>query len=114
MPVFVPLFMVPVDPELVVPVVVDPVEPEPVVVPVEPEPVVEFVVCAFAFRAMPATSIQPIIITFFMVESFVYQLLDILLDNTTSTKLLFFVCQIGAKTAFTNVQRLKKTDNYLM
>ena len=77
MPVFVPLFMVPVEPEFVVPVVVDPVEPEPVVVPVEPEPVVEFVVCAFALRAMPATSIQPIIITFFMVESFVYQSLDI-------------------------------------
>ena len=58
--------IVPVEPEPVVPV-----EPEPVVVPVEPEPVVEFVVCAFALRTMPATSIQPMIITFFIVELFV-------------------------------------------
>lgn len=64
-PVFVPLFMVPVVP--VVPEFIVPVEPDPVVVPVEPDPVVEFVVCAFALRAMPATSIQPIIITFFIV-----------------------------------------------
>ena len=72
-PLFVPLFMVPVEPEPVVPepiVPVEPVEPEPVVVPVEPEPVVEFVVCAFALRTMPATSIQPMIITFFIVELF--------------------------------------------
>ncbi len=89
---FVPLFMVPVVPEPVVPapvvpVVVEPVEPEPVVVPVEPEPVVEFVVCAFALMVMPATSIQPITITFFIVELFGYQLLDIPIQNTTSIEL---------------------------
>jgi hypothetical protein len=65
--VFVPLFIVPVVP-VVVPVVPVPiVEPVPVV-PVAPVPVVEFVVCAAALRVMPATSIQPIIITFFIVE----------------------------------------------
>lgn len=65
--------MVPVvEPELlVVPLVCVPV------VPVEPEFVVEFVVCAFALRVMPAISIHPITITFFIVELFVYQLLDI-------------------------------------
>lgn len=58
--VFEPLLYVPV-PVVVPPVVVP-------VVPVEPEPVVELVVCAFALRAIPATSIQPITITFFIVE----------------------------------------------
>lgn len=61
----VPVPVVPVVPVPVVPIV--PVPVVPVVVPVVPiEP--EFVVCAAAFRAMPATSIQPIIITFFIVE----------------------------------------------
>ena len=64
---FVPIVPVPVVPVPVVPMVPVPVPVVPVVVPVVPiEP--EFVVCAAAFRAMPATSIQPIIITFFIVE----------------------------------------------
>jgi len=49
-PVLVPLFIVPV-----------------VVVPVVPAPV-EFVVCAVALRVIPAASIIPRIITFFIVE----------------------------------------------
>lgn len=71
----VPVPVVPMVPVPVVPVVpLVPIVPVPVVpvvvpvVPVEPELVVEFVVCAAAFRVMPATSIQPIIITFFIVE----------------------------------------------
>ena len=63
----VPVPIVPVVPVRVVPVPVVPVVPVPVV-PVEPEFVVVFVVCAVAFRAKPATSIQPIIIIFFIAE----------------------------------------------
>lgn len=52
---------------MVVPVVVP-------VVPVEPVFVVVFVLCAFAPKAMPATSMQPKTIDFFIVECFKYLL----------------------------------------
>lgn len=77
--------MVPVVPELlpVVPLVPEFVPVVPVVVPVVPE----FVDCAVALRAMPATSIQPMIITFFIVE---YVRIYLLFYNTTRLMIFCF------------------------
>ena len=72
----------------VVPWFIVPVVPVPVdVVPVPVVPVPVFVVCAFALRVKPAASMKPIMITFFIVELFGYQLLDIPIQNTISIEL---------------------------
>ena len=67
-----------------IPVVV-PMLVVPVVVPVPVVPV-EFVVCAFALRVRPATSMKPIIITFFIFSlSFLLSVVQI--DNRVYNRL---------------------------